>query len=249
LSYSRGFGPERVKDYIGQYLGRVGPNLIWLLLHERDPNKPSIWKAITDTKLTTLMKWNIDNIMNTLGEDINEEETKKLEEAQQYFQKKNAYLYSNLVMINDVYDIFAQHKTQDTINKFGEISIYELGYGGDSISATVTPGMVSEINWLIDHLGYKSKPYVELGNTAREMVRNLKLQHEATIVKSLPDGVRRNIADYVSTPRDLTPREKKPGGGKTTRKIKPRMRHRTRKPNHSRRYKRRGNQRKSRRRV
>ena len=234
---------SEIKDYIGQYLGKIDHNFIWLLLYEKDPSDPSKWKPIENTKMNQLLKWNIENIMNTLGKDISEDEKLKLQEAQQHFNLENEYLYSNLVMIDDIYDIFAKEKTQDTIERFGEIAFYELGYGGDDISATVSPDMLSEIGLLIDHLGYEVKPPLTHGNTPIETVRKLKEQKENTTQKLLPDGVRNNIFEFTfGDPKDRR-------GGKTTRKIKPRICHRTRKPKHSRRYKRRGNQRKSRRRV
>jgi hypothetical protein len=102
-----------------------------------------------------------------------------------------------------------------------------------------TVGYVSSTKDLIKKM-FGKPPLV--GTTPLGTARNLKKQNENT-TEQLPDVVAEFALDdpkQKTTPLD---------GGKTTRKIKPRMRHRTRKPNHSRRYKRRGNQRKSRRRV
>jgi len=135
------------KDFIGQYLGRVDNETIWILLYERGDTEDSKWKKFENTIFIKVFSMDIDYITTKLRDGLNEEQKLKLEEAIKHFKLTDVFGFANLVMINNGNDIFAKTKTPNRIHMYGEISIYELGYGGDMISATVSPeNATSQLN-------------------------------------------------------------------------------------------------------
>jgi len=233
------------KEYIAQYLGENTGMSYWLFLYEREPEITSKWKAFNDidngdTNVRRMVKETFDGAYEHIKKRTSNLDKPQESEPTEHFKiSKDGTKYTNVVVID-----LKTYMVKDFNPNADSIAIYELGYGGDMISAKVSPEIAT---FQLNAARSIARPISNdpIPSNVASRIKHIKTARPHTAkseIPVLPDVLAQNVNRFLAKPPSP------PNGGKTTRKIKPRMRHRTRKPKHSRRYKRR-NHRKSRRRV